>query len=99
MTIWHWLIIFCGALALLYGVITTRTVMAAPTGTDRMRQIAAAIQEGARAYLNRQYMTIGIADGGDSPGLTVAEVGLRDVWDGISQVRIGASAGKNAFRI
>ncbi len=60
MTIWHWLVIVCGALALLYGIITTRTVMAAPTGTDRMRQIAAAIQEGARAYLNRQYATIGL---------------------------------------
>ncbi len=60
MTIWHWLVIFCGALALLYGIITTRSVMAAPTGTDRMRQIAAAIQEGARAYLNRQYTTIGL---------------------------------------
>jgi K(+)-stimulated pyrophosphate-energized sodium pump len=59
-TIWHWLVIICGALALLYGIITTRTVMAAPTGTDRMRQIAAAIQEGARAYLNRQYTTIGL---------------------------------------
>jgi K(+)-stimulated pyrophosphate-energized sodium pump len=59
-TIWHWLVILFGALALLYGVITTRTVMAAPTGTDRMRQIAAAIQEGARAYLNRQYTTIGL---------------------------------------
>jgi K(+)-stimulated pyrophosphate-energized sodium pump len=59
-TIWHWLVIVCGALALLYGIITTRTVMAAPTGTDRMRQIAAAIQEGARAYLNRQYTTIGL---------------------------------------
>ncbi|MFM9845012.1 MAG: sodium-translocating pyrophosphatase [Dongiaceae bacterium] len=60
MTTWHWLVIVCGALALLYGIITTRTVMAAPTGTDRMRQIAAAIQEGARAYLNRQYTTIGL---------------------------------------
>jgi K(+)-stimulated pyrophosphate-energized sodium pump len=59
-TIWHWLVIVCGALALLYGIITTRNVMAAPTGTDRMRQIAAAVQEGARAYLNRQYTTIGL---------------------------------------
>ncbi|HVR68571.1 MAG TPA: sodium-translocating pyrophosphatase [Verrucomicrobiae bacterium] len=60
MTTWHWLVIVCGALALLYGIITTRNVMAAPTGTDRMRQIAAAVQEGARAYLNRQYTTIGL---------------------------------------
>jgi len=57
-TAWQWLVIVCGALALLYGIVTTRSVMAASTGTDRMRQIAAAIQEGARAYLNRQYTTI-----------------------------------------
>jgi K(+)-stimulated pyrophosphate-energized sodium pump len=55
---WYWLVIVCGALALVYGIVTTRNVMAAATGTDRMRQIAAAIQEGARAYLNRQYTTI-----------------------------------------
>jgi K(+)-stimulated pyrophosphate-energized sodium pump len=59
-TVWYWLVIVCGALALLYGIITTRNVMAAPTGTDRMRQIAGAVQEGARAYLNRQYTTIGL---------------------------------------
>jgi hypothetical protein len=58
-TISHWLVIFRRAGAALQ-VITTRTVMAAPTGTERMRQIAAAIQEGARAYLNRQYTTIGL---------------------------------------
>jgi K(+)-stimulated pyrophosphate-energized sodium pump len=54
----HWLIIACGVLALLYGVYSTRVVLAAATGTDRMREIAAAVQEGARAYLNRQYSTI-----------------------------------------
>jgi K(+)-stimulated pyrophosphate-energized sodium pump len=56
----HWLIIACGVLALVYGVYATRVVMAAGTGTDRMREIAAAVQEGARAYLNRQYTTIAI---------------------------------------
>ncbi len=56
----HWLVIACGVLALLYGAYATRAVMAAATGTDRMRQIAAAVQEGARAYLNRQYATIAI---------------------------------------
>jgi len=55
-----WLVIGCGALALLYGAYATRAVMAAGTGTDRMREIAAAVQEGARAYLNRQYTTIAI---------------------------------------
>jgi K(+)-stimulated pyrophosphate-energized sodium pump len=56
----YWLVIACGVLALLYGAYATRAVMAAPTGTDRMREIAAAVQEGARAYLNRQYTTIAI---------------------------------------
>ncbi|HKY95677.1 MAG TPA: sodium/proton-translocating pyrophosphatase, partial [Kiloniellales bacterium] len=43
----------CGALALVYGVVTARSVLASPAGTQRMQEIAAAIQEGARAYLNR----------------------------------------------
>ncbi|HEX4571126.1 MAG TPA: sodium-translocating pyrophosphatase [Dongiaceae bacterium] len=55
-----WLVLVCGALALVYGAVTARTVLAADAGTDQMRQIAAAIQEGARAYLNRQYTSIAI---------------------------------------
>ncbi|MDA1089393.1 MAG: sodium-translocating pyrophosphatase [Proteobacteria bacterium] len=47
-------------LALLYGVYAIRVVLAAPTGTDRMQQIAQAIQEGASAYLTRQYKTIAL---------------------------------------
>jgi len=56
----NWLVLVCGALALVYGAITARTVLAADSGNDEMRRIAAAIQEGARAYLNRQYTTIAI---------------------------------------
>ncbi len=56
-----WLVIGAGVFALLYGAVTIQQVMALPTGTDRMRQIAGAIQEGAQAYLNRQYTTILIA--------------------------------------
>ncbi len=52
--------IICGVLALAYGVYTTRQVLAADAGTARMQEISAAVQEGARAYLNRQYLTIGI---------------------------------------
>jgi K(+)-stimulated pyrophosphate-energized sodium pump len=47
-------------LALIYGGITIKWVLAQPTGNDRMREIAAAVQEGASAYLNRQYTTIGV---------------------------------------
>ena len=55
------LVIGCGFLALLYGVYAIRSVLAAPAGTDRMQEIAGAIQEGANAYLNRQYRAIAVA--------------------------------------
>jgi len=47
-------------LALLYGVVSIKWILGLPTGNERMREIAAAVQEGASAYLNRQYTTIGI---------------------------------------
>jgi K(+)-stimulated pyrophosphate-energized sodium pump len=52
-------IILCGVASLLYGIFAGRSIMKAPSGSERMMGIAAAIQEGARAYLNRQYTTIG----------------------------------------
>ena len=54
------MVIACGLLALLYGVYAVRAVLSAEAGTDKMREIAAAIQEGANAYLNRQYTAIAI---------------------------------------
>ncbi len=61
MTLGYWLIVAAGLLAVVYGIVTAVSVMNADAGTDRMKQIAAAVQEGAGAYLNRQYRTIALA--------------------------------------
>ncbi|MFN7618906.1 MAG: sodium-translocating pyrophosphatase [bacterium] len=53
-----WLVIAAGALGVLYGLVQTASLMKASTGNDKMREIAAAIQDGASAYLRRQYTTI-----------------------------------------
>jgi K(+)-stimulated pyrophosphate-energized sodium pump len=55
-----WLAIGAGVLAVLYGVFQTMALMQKSPGNARMQEIAAAIQEGAQAYLNRQYATIGM---------------------------------------
>ena len=60
MTNYLWLVIAAGALGVLYGLVQTAALMKASTGNDKMREIAAAIQEGASAYLKRQYTTIGM---------------------------------------
>jgi K(+)-stimulated pyrophosphate-energized sodium pump len=52
--------LICGAITVIYGLILTRWVLSKPDGDEKMREIAAAIQEGASAYLSRQYRTVAI---------------------------------------
>src|SRR5450759_5246509 len=55
-----WAIVLCGALSIVYAIWATASVLKADAGNPRMQEIAAAVREGAQAYLKRQYMTIGM---------------------------------------
>src|ERR1700724_2520622 len=55
-----WVIVLCGALSIVYAIWATVSVLKADAGNPRMQEIAAAVREGAQAYLKRQYMTIGM---------------------------------------
>ena len=60
MTLWFWIALVAAVLAIGFGWLQSRSIMKADAGNDRMQEIAAAIQEGANAYLSRQYRTIAI---------------------------------------
>ena len=64
------LAIAAAVLAIIYGVVQTQRLLAADAGSEKMREIASAIQEGANAYLKRQYTTIAIV--GVAVGIFVA---------------------------
>src|SRR6202008_3172190 len=55
-----WVIVLCGALSIVYAIWATSSVLKADAGNPRMQEIAAAVREGAQAYLRRQYTTIGL---------------------------------------
>jgi K(+)-stimulated pyrophosphate-energized sodium pump len=66
----------CAALAVAYGLLTTRSLLALSPGNETMRSLSAAVQEGASAYLRRQYTTIGAV----GVVLFVALIFLQDIW-------------------
>ncbi len=60
MSLEFFIVFICSILSLLYGGLPIKKILEEPQGSDRMIEIASAIQEGAQAYLNRHYLTISI---------------------------------------
>ncbi|HHK60531.1 MAG TPA: sodium-translocating pyrophosphatase, partial [Desulfobacterales bacterium] len=77
--------IVCALLALVYGAISVRWILSLPMGNERMQEIARAVQEGASAYLNRQYTTIGVVG-----AVLFVLIGLFLAWSTAVGFAIGA---------
>jgi K(+)-stimulated pyrophosphate-energized sodium pump len=80
-----WLAIGAGVVAILYGLWSVSWINAQPAGNERMQEIAAAVQAGARAYLNRQYSTIAIVG-----VVLLVALGLALNWETAGGFAIGA---------
>lgn len=81
----EYLAIVCGLLAVAYGAFTSKSILSMSAGSERMQEIASGIQEGATAYLNRQYITIGMV------GVAVAVIlGFALSWTSAIGFVIGA---------
>jgi len=80
-----WLAIAAGTLAIVYGLFSVRWILAQPAGNARMQEIAAAIQAGAQAYLNRQYSTIALVG-----AILFVVIGLTLHWPTAGGFAVGA---------
>jgi K(+)-stimulated pyrophosphate-energized sodium pump len=83
----------CAGAAVLYGALVTQALLSKSAGNDRMREISGAVQEGAKAYLNRQYLIIAVV----AVPLAILIAILQDVATGIGFVIGGALSGAAGF--
>ncbi len=82
----------CALVAVIYGVVLIRWLLALPAGDEKMKQVAGAVQEGAKAYLNRQYRTIAVVGAAVFVILLVA-MGLQKDWTYAAHVAVGFLVG------
>ena len=83
----------CAALAVAYGLVTTRSLLALSPGNAEMQRISGAVQEGARAYLNRQYTTIAVV----GVVLAIALIFIQDGYVAVGFVIGGVLSGATGY--